>query len=144
MRRSPTLFLWLPSYQPDTWGGCASSDPYPCNILRQHDGTPEVGGDLISAGLRPSSAETRSRGKTVEVFGRAAFEKLNFFVSHATFPNKMLLLDPHHQPKVSLLYLVIYPLFHYERSTHQMFVELLLEENVWSFCCVLRVINQVK
>ena len=44
-------------------------------VLRQRDGAPEVGGDLISAGLRPSSAETRSRGKTVEVCGRAAVEK---------------------------------------------------------------------
>ena len=43
-------------------------------VLRQCDGAPEVGGDLISAGLRPSSAETRSRGKTVEVCGRAAVE----------------------------------------------------------------------
>ena len=45
-------------------------------ILRQRDGVPEVGGDLISAGLRPSSAETRSRGKTVEVCGRAAVAKV--------------------------------------------------------------------
>ena len=32
-------------------------------VLRQRDGAPEVGDDLVSAGLRPSSAETRSRGK---------------------------------------------------------------------------------
>ena len=44
-------------------------------VLRQRDGAPEVGDDLVSAGLRPSSAETRSRGKTVEVCGRAAVEK---------------------------------------------------------------------
>ncbi len=44
-------------------------------FLRQRDGAPEVGDDLVSAGLRPSSAETRSRGKTVEVCGRAAVEK---------------------------------------------------------------------
>ena len=44
-------------------------------VLRQHDGAPEVGDDLVSAGLRPSSGETRSRGKTVEVCGRAAVEK---------------------------------------------------------------------
>ena len=43
-------------------------------VLRQRDGAPEVGDDLVSAGLRPSSAETRSRGKTVEVCGRAAVE----------------------------------------------------------------------
>ncbi|KAI4998348.1 hypothetical protein ZWY2020_053690, partial [Hordeum vulgare] len=36
-----------------------------------------VGGDLISAGLRPSSTKTRSRGKTVEVCGRAAVKKLS-------------------------------------------------------------------
>ena len=30
---------------------------------------------LVSAGLRPSSAEMRSRGKTMEVCGRAAVEK---------------------------------------------------------------------
>ena len=45
-------------------------------VLRQRDGAPEVGGDLISAGLRPSSTETRSRGKTVEVCGRAAVAKV--------------------------------------------------------------------
>ena len=44
-------------------------------VLRQRDGAPEVGDDLVSAGLRPSSVETRSRGKTVEVCGRAAVEK---------------------------------------------------------------------
>ena len=44
-------------------------------VLRQRDGALEVGDDLVSAGLRPSSAETRSRGKTVEVCGRAAVEK---------------------------------------------------------------------
>ena len=44
-------------------------------VLRQRDGAPEVGDDLVSSGLRPSSAETRSRGKTVEVCGRAAVEK---------------------------------------------------------------------
>ena len=44
-------------------------------VLRQRDGAPEVRDDLVSAGLRPSSAETRSRGKTVEVCGRAAVEK---------------------------------------------------------------------
>ena len=44
-------------------------------VLQQRDGAPEVGDDLVSAGLRPSSAETRSRGKTVEVCGRAAVEK---------------------------------------------------------------------
>ena len=44
-------------------------------VLRQRDGAPEVGDDLVSAGLRPSSAETRCRGKTVEVCGRAAVEK---------------------------------------------------------------------
>ena len=44
-------------------------------VHRQRDGAPEVGDDLVSAGLRPSSAETRSRGKTVEVCGRAAVEK---------------------------------------------------------------------
>ena len=44
-------------------------------VLRQRDGAPEVGDDLVSTGLRPSSAETRSRGKTVEVCGRAAVEK---------------------------------------------------------------------
>ena len=46
-------------------------------VLRQRDGAPEVGDDLVSAGLRPSSAKTRSRGKTVEVCGRAAVEKLS-------------------------------------------------------------------
>ena len=45
-------------------------------VLRQRDGAPEVGDDLVSAGLRPSSAETRSRGKTVEICGRAAVAKL--------------------------------------------------------------------
>ena len=44
-------------------------------VLRQRDGAPEVGDDLVSAGLRPSSAETRSRGKTMEVCGRAAVRK---------------------------------------------------------------------
>ncbi|KIO96575.1 hypothetical protein QP38_2408 [Levilactobacillus brevis] len=44
-------------------------------VLQQHDDDPEVGDDLVSAGLRPSSAETRSRGKTVEVCGRAAVKK---------------------------------------------------------------------
>ena len=46
-------------------------------VLRQRDGAPEVGDDLVSAGLRPSSAETRSRGKTVEICGRAAVAKLS-------------------------------------------------------------------
>ena len=45
-------------------------------VLRQRDGAPEVGDDLVSAGLRPSSAETRSRGKTVEICGRAVVAKL--------------------------------------------------------------------
>ena len=44
-------------------------------VLRQRDGAPAVGDDLVSAGLRPSSAETRSRGKTMEVCGRAAVRK---------------------------------------------------------------------
>ena len=44
-------------------------------VLRKRDGAPEVGDDLVSAGLRPSSAETRSRGKTMEVCGRAAVRK---------------------------------------------------------------------
>ena len=44
-------------------------------VLRQRDGAPEVGDDLVSAGLRPSSAETRSRGKTMEVCGRVAARK---------------------------------------------------------------------
>ena len=44
-------------------------------VLRQRDGAPEVGDDLVSAGLRPISAETRSRGKTMEVCGRAAVRK---------------------------------------------------------------------
>ncbi|KAI5016520.1 hypothetical protein ZWY2020_006371 [Hordeum vulgare] len=50
---------------------------------RRGDDAPEVGGDLISAGLRPSSAETRSRGKTmeaekkeVEAAGRVELERL--------------------------------------------------------------------
>ena len=34
--------------------------------------------------------------------------------------------------------------FHDKRIVHQTFVELLLQENVWSFHCVLQVINQVK
>ena len=34
--------------------------------------------------------------------------------------------------------------FHDKRSAHQTFVELLLEQNVWSSCCVLQVINHVK
>ena len=44
-------------------------------VLRQRDSAPEVGDDLVSAGLRPSSAETRSRGKTMEVCGRATVRK---------------------------------------------------------------------
>ncbi|VAH28579.1 hypothetical protein VPH35_020188 [Triticum aestivum] len=48
---------------------------------------------------------------------------------------RMLLLHPHHQPKLW---------FHDKRIVHQTFVELMLQENVWSFHCVLQVINQVK
>ena len=46
-------------------------------VLRQRDGAPEVGDDLVSAGLRSSSAKTRSRGETVEICGRAAVAKLS-------------------------------------------------------------------
>ncbi|KAI4983507.1 hypothetical protein ZWY2020_025373 [Hordeum vulgare] len=35
-------------------------------VLRQRDGAPEVGDDLVSAGLRPSSEDTLSSGKTLE------------------------------------------------------------------------------
>ncbi|XBI25379.1 hypothetical protein VPH35_050327 [Triticum aestivum] len=53
----------------------------------------------------------------------------------STLRPRMLLLHPHHQPKLW---------FHDKRIMHQTFVELLLEENAWSFHCVLQVINQVK
>ncbi|KAF7043752.1 hypothetical protein CFC21_053068 [Triticum aestivum] len=113
-------------------GGWRLQGPDPCTA-GPREADPQVDGSAVIAGDDEEGrsvvfrADPWRRGLLVREETRSAWRS-------AVRP-RMLLLHPHHQPKLW---------FHDKRIMHQMFVELLFQENVWSFHCVLQVINQVE